>query len=277
MISILFKKKRICKYFKDRSITSGEDLLDKYCSIFQIDVRALLIGDEDAVEVTAGLLQDALLRFGRVTIMKSSPERASDLLDIYTFHLVFFHLSSTQPPSKLETLQAMRNNVSQKPKKIIFVLVIPELYLGKAADFLLTKPVTVDKLQMVFDGCEFLFQKALPYSHAVAHDAVSRSEPHASPVVRAAPSPPLSPSEDLNCKLQALLHSRKEQRRRLQIKKCCDSLRDLLPFLKNQRIDTASVLEMTVKYMKYLQRKVPQGILSKGVNFFSLSSDIYDL
>ncbi|XP_066555864.1 spermatogenesis- and oogenesis-specific basic helix-loop-helix-containing protein 2-like isoform X2 [Amia ocellicauda] len=235
--------------------------------------------------------------------MKSSPERASDLLDIYTFHLVFFHLSSTQPPSKLETLQAMRNNVSQKPKKIIFVLVIPELYLdtaGKAADFLLTKPVTVDKLQMVFDGCEFLFQKgddgsncnAKPDSdsetvqkesqpHSPRRDpgpSVSeRSEPHASPVVRAAPSPPLSPSEDLNCKLQALLHSRKEQRRRLQIKKCCDSLRDLLPFLKNQRIDTASVLEMTVKYMKYLQRKVPQGILSKGVNFFSLSSDIYDL
>ncbi|MFT7803882.1 spermatogenesis- and oogenesis-specific basic helix-loop-helix-containing protein 2 isoform X1 [Arapaima gigas] len=62
--------------------------------------------------------------------------------------------------------------------------------------------------------------------------------------------------------LQALLHSQKEQRRRLQIKKCCSCLRDLLPFV-NGRLDTASTLELTVSYITYLQQQIPAEILEK--------------
>ncbi|XP_018619785.1 uncharacterized protein LOC108941522 isoform X2 [Scleropages formosus] len=64
--------------------------------------------------------------------------------------------------------------------------------------------------------------------------------------------------------LQALLHSQKEQKRRLQIKKCCNSLRDLLPFVTG-RLDTATILELTVSYVTYLQQRMPSDILEKVV------------
>ncbi|MGH0187534.1 UNVERIFIED_CONTAM: hypothetical protein FKN15_025557 [Acipenser sinensis] len=70
-------------------------------------------------------------------------------------------------------------------------------------------------------------------------------------------------SEEITCMAEALLHSRKEHTRRVQIKECCDRLRALLPNVKDNWIDTASVLEMTVEYMRYLQNRVPEEVLSQ--------------
>ncbi|KAE8295085.1 Spermatogenesis- and oogenesis-specific basic helix-loop-helix-containing protein 2 [Larimichthys crocea] len=62
--------------------------------------------------------------------------------------------------------------------------------------------------------------------------------------------------------LQASLHSRKERKRRLQIKTSCQHLSDLLPFVKGQ-LDTATTLELTARYMSYLKETLPPHILSK--------------
>ncbi|MBN3290652.1 SOLH2 protein, partial [Polypterus senegalus] len=73
----------------------------------------------------------------------------------------------------------------------------------------------------------------------------------------------ISPSKEINCKVEALLHSVKEQRRRQQIKKNCDHLRALLPKINRTRIDTASLLEITVDYMRFIQENVPKEVLSQ--------------
>ncbi|KAK1146746.1 hypothetical protein AOXY_G35749 [Acipenser oxyrinchus oxyrinchus] len=74
-------------------------------------------------------------------------------------------------------------------------------------------------------------------------------------------------SEEITCMAEALLHSRKEHTRRLQIKECCDRLRALLPNVKDNWIDTASVLEMTVEYMRYIQNSSRGSFLTVCTSF----------
>ncbi|KAG9348460.1 hypothetical protein JZ751_002195, partial [Albula glossodonta] len=83
----------------------------------------------------------------------------------------------------------------------------------------------------------------------------------------AAPNDPVfqGPSAHLTDEdFQAFLHSKKEQKRRMQIKECCSRLRELMPFVRS-RMDTASTLEMTVKYMTYLRQWLPEDILEKVI------------
>ncbi|XP_044057381.1 uncharacterized protein LOC122878560 isoform X2 [Siniperca chuatsi] len=70
------------------------------------------------------------------------------------------------------------------------------------------------------------------------------------------------PSTEKESELQASLHSRKEQKRRLQIRTSCRRLCDLLPFVNGQ-LDTATTLELTARYMSYLKETLPPNILSK--------------
>ncbi|XP_015197334.2 spermatogenesis- and oogenesis-specific basic helix-loop-helix-containing protein 2 isoform X1 [Lepisosteus oculatus] len=261
------------------------------------DFSALLIGDEDAVDVTTALLQDTLLRFGSATIMKSPLQTATALLDIYSFHFMFVHLSLTQPLSDLKSLQVIRNNQSKRSEKVICIVIIPEIHfekdlIGSVADFIFTKPLTLHNIEMVLKGCDFMCQRNKKDSNSNPNpgsdvwavqkqqepansqwdlgpsiqksDALSL-EPPDQPDTGEAQSLSSSSSQKTSCTNEAFLHSRKEQKRRLQIKKCCNHLRDLLPFLTKKRVDTASVLEMTVKYIKYLQCRVPEETLSKVI------------
>ncbi|XP_029923142.1 uncharacterized protein LOC115370309 isoform X2 [Myripristis murdjan] len=69
-------------------------------------------------------------------------------------------------------------------------------------------------------------------------------------------------SPETDSELQASLHSRKEQERRLQIRTSCRRLCELLPFVSGH-LDTATTLELTAKYMSYLKQTLPQDVLTK--------------
>ncbi|XP_028320778.1 uncharacterized protein LOC114474573 [Gouania willdenowi] len=71
---------------------------------------------------------------------------------------------------------------------------------------------------------------------------------------------------------QTSLHSRKEQKRRLQIKTSCQRLCQLLPFV-NGPLDTATTLELTVKYISYLKDILPPHILSKAIETVEKNSN----
>ncbi|CAL8349198.1 unnamed protein product [Arctogadus glacialis] len=61
--------------------------------------------------------------------------------------------------------------------------------------------------------------------------------------------------------LQAALHSRKEQKRRLHIRTSCQSLCDLLPFVEGP-LDTATTLELTARYIGYIKTNLPPDLLA---------------
>ncbi|XP_022265632.1 spermatogenesis- and oogenesis-specific basic helix-loop-helix-containing protein 2 isoform X5 [Canis lupus familiaris] len=61
----------------------------------------------------------------------------------------------------------------------------------------------------------------------------------------------------------SLLHSSKEKLRRERIKYCCEQLRTLLPYIKGRKNDTASILEATVDYVKYIREKIPPAIMGQ--------------
>ncbi|XP_062910410.1 uncharacterized protein LOC134349672 isoform X2 [Mobula hypostoma] len=86
---------------------------------------------------------------------------------------------------------------------------------------------------------------------------------------------PESPTSESSCKKRctdALLHSSLERMRRERIKDCCDQLRVLLPYVKGRRTDVASVLEMTVEYMRYIYGKIPNNVMSQIVEVFQTNS-----
>lgn len=64
---------------------------------------------------------------------------------------------------------------------------------------------------------------------------------------------------------------------RERIKYCCEQLRTLLPYIKGRKNDTASILEATVDYVKYIREKIPPAIMgqvsdSKPLNFILIYS-----
>ncbi|CAL8363965.1 unnamed protein product [Merluccius merluccius] len=71
------------------------------------------------------------------------------------------------------------------------------------------------------------------------------------------------PDEDLQSSsgLQASLHSRKEQKRRLHIRTSCQKLCELLP-LVGEPLDTATTLELTARYISYLNTTLPPDLLN---------------
>ncbi|XP_078402250.1 uncharacterized protein LOC144683107 [Cetorhinus maximus] len=86
---------------------------------------------------------------------------------------------------------------------------------------------------------------------------------------------PESPSSEPNCKkrcVDALQHSDMERMRRERIKDCCDQLRVLLPYVKGRRTDVASILEMTVEYMRYIYGRIPNNVISQIIEIFQTNT-----
>ncbi|XP_022793388.1 uncharacterized protein LOC111332339 [Stylophora pistillata] len=58
-------------------------------------------------------------------------------------------------------------------------------------------------------------------------------------------------------------HSSKERIRRERIKESCDQLRFLLPSVAGKKSDMASILEMTVKYVRMIKERLPPAVLQE--------------
>ncbi|KAK2507808.1 hypothetical protein MC885_011545, partial [Smutsia gigantea] len=50
---------------------------------------------------------------------------------------------------------------------------------------------------------------------------------------------------------------------RERIKYCCEQLRALLPYVNGRKNDTASILEATVDYVKYIREKISPAVMSQ--------------
>ncbi|XP_041370772.1 uncharacterized protein LOC121384440 isoform X2 [Gigantopelta aegis] len=64
-------------------------------------------------------------------------------------------------------------------------------------------------------------------------------------------------------------HTTKEKVRRERIKDSCDQLRVLLPYIRGRKTDMASILEMTVDYLKIVNTALPQDFQNQVINILS--------
>ncbi|XP_014352701.1 spermatogenesis- and oogenesis-specific basic helix-loop-helix-containing protein 2 [Latimeria chalumnae] len=145
-------------------------------------------------------------------------------------------------------------------------------------DFILTEPVTAEKLKVVINCWKSTVlnineknnlqnnPSLLPVCSDTLNAAPGRSELRAEAVTDGSREDSFSHA---NCEmdLKAQLHSKKEKMRRDRIKDCCDQLRTLLPYVKGRKNDAASILEMTVDYIRFIRDRIPQMVLSQSKSF----------
>ncbi|XP_023681977.1 uncharacterized protein [Paramormyrops kingsleyae] len=242
-------------------------------------INVLLVGDSDSVTETSHLLWETLPSFGEVGLMQSVSLSDAPFVDLAAFQLYLFHLPSSNALAELGALLSIREK--QRSDKTVCILIIPELgsdiQVG-AADFVLTQPVTVEKMEKVLRGCRLVTERGQSDSRCSMTGLLepSRQERPGPRRGEGASEHESSEGDDggvpwrcdsspvIESNMHALLHSQKEQRRRLQFKKCCIRLRELLPFI-GQRLDIASILELTVSYVGYLQQRLPADFLQKVV------------
>ncbi|XP_061073750.1 spermatogenesis- and oogenesis-specific basic helix-loop-helix-containing protein 2-like [Conger conger] len=246
-------------------------------------VSVLLIGDDDVVIKTSGLLWETLPRFGEIRGVKLVPLSSVPFVDPSAFQLLFFHLSNASERAELHAFHQLREKSSEHSGEAVCVLVVPEGggpdVPAHVADVVLTQPVTAETVEQVLRRCSFLSEQSQNDSFSYASpntgvgqkhkpEAADQAEPGTPAQERSGrerEASPEGPSAELtDGDLQAFLHAKKEQNRRTQIRACCERLRELLPFIRS-RTDTASTLELTVKYMAYLRQRLPQDVLDKVV------------
>ncbi|XP_012996662.1 spermatogenesis- and oogenesis-specific basic helix-loop-helix-containing protein 2 isoform X1 [Cavia porcellus] len=248
----------------------------------QAKIDLLLVGD-----VTVCYLADDIQKFfpnsAEVTITISDMKKAATLLDDCTFDMVFLKITSFLTAEELEAVKSIRFG-KKKNTDLLFIFVIPENFKGcisgHGCDVTVTEPLTREKLSIVVKYWKMYF------SNTGKKENATRSEEHGSTLLNSCSehlgyistdlftcSETLRndiglefkiPSSELEKGKQIpFLHSSKEKLRRERIKYCCEQLRILLPYNKGRKNDSASILEATVDYVKYVREKIPPAAMSQ--------------
>ncbi|KAM4862352.1 spermatogenesis- and oogenesis-specific basic helix-loop-helix-containing protein 2 [Urocitellus parryii] len=248
----------------------------------QAKIDLLLVGD-DTVYHLADALQKLFANTAEVTITISDVQKAATLLDHCTFDMVFLKTTSFLSVEELEAVRSIRFG-KKKNTHWLFVFIIPENFKdcisGYGADITLTEPLTMEKMSLVVKYWKTYFSDTDKNENAI------RAEEHELPLQSTfsehlgyfstdlftcaesvrndiglelkTPLPDFEKSKKIS-----FLHSSKEKLRRERIKYCCEQLRTLLPYIKGRKNDTASILEATVDYVKYIRDKIPPAIMGQ--------------
>ncbi|XP_035158363.1 spermatogenesis- and oogenesis-specific basic helix-loop-helix-containing protein 2 isoform X2 [Callithrix jacchus] len=246
----------------------------------KIDV--LLVGD-----VTVGYLADMVQKLfsntAEVAITISDLKEAAALLDDWIFSMIFLKMPSSLSAEELEAIQLIRFG-KKKNTHSLFVFIIPENFKGcisgHAGDMTLTEPLTMEKLSIVVKYWNTCLSNTVKIENATGPEepglplqrSYSEHLGYFPTDLSACPESlgngnglelNASLSEPERSRKTSLLHSSKEKLRRERIKYCCEQLRVLLPYVKGRKNDTASVLEATVEYVKYIRAKIPPAVMAQ--------------
>uniref|UniRef100_A0A8C2V195 Spermatogenesis- and oogenesis-specific basic helix-loop-helix-containing protein 2 n=2 Tax=Chinchilla lanigera TaxID=34839 RepID=A0A8C2V195_CHILA len=210
-------------------------------------------------------------------------KKAVALLDDCTFDMVFLKTAPFLTAEELEAVKSIRFG-QKKNTELLFIFIIPEKFKGcvsgHGVDVTLSEPLTREKLSIVVKYWKMCFSKTGKKENA------AKPKEQGSPVLNSCSehlgyfsadlftcSESLRndvgfefkiPSSELEKNKQiSVLHSSKEKLRRERIKYCCEQLRILLPYSKGRKNDSASILEATVDYVKYVREKIPPAVMSQ--------------
>ncbi|XP_059985281.1 spermatogenesis- and oogenesis-specific basic helix-loop-helix-containing protein 2 isoform X2 [Lagenorhynchus albirostris] len=248
----------------------------------QTKIDLLLVGDV-TVQYLADIVQKFFSNLAKITVIISDVKTVAALVDDCTFNMVFLKLTSLPTAEELEAVRLIRSG-KKKNTHLLFVFIIPENFKGclsgQGADITLSEPLTMEKMSVVIkywktclsntvkneisvkpEEPELPLQKSCSeHLRYFSTDLFARSESLRNDIGFELKDP-LSNFEK-NKKI-SVLHSSKEKLRRERIKYCCEQLRTLLPYVKERKNDTASILEATVDYMKYVREKIPPAIMGQ--------------
>eukprot|EP00062_Callorhinchus_milii_P007033 gi/632948184/ref/XP_007889452.1/ PREDICTED: spermatogenesis- and oogenesis-specific basic helix-loop-helix-containing protein 2 isoform X2 [Callorhinchus milii] len=258
------------------------------------EIAALAVGSDDAVERVIGTLQSLLAEMATVIIMRSNLSSVSNLLDDYNFSFVFLVINSSPTPEELRFVKSIRRT-NWKNQTTIIIVIIPENctedFTSLGVDIILTEPLTQEKVKSVAQYCQitdgkqklerFKAMKLVKETQLKDHSSTINEAEHNVTVTRSS-----EPQKDkVSCELDssvlqtskliakkrsvdALVHSTKERMRRERIKACCVQLQALLPHVKGRQTDVASILEMTVEYIRYICERIPKPMVSEMTEIF---------
>ncbi|XP_077724194.1 spermatogenesis- and oogenesis-specific basic helix-loop-helix-containing protein 2 isoform X1 [Canis aureus] len=251
-------------------------------SIYQAKIDLLLVGDV-TVQYLADIAQKSFSNIAKVTITMRDVEQAAVLLENCPFDVVFLKMTSLPTAEELEAVELIRFG-KKKNTHLLFVFITPENFRGcvsgHGADITLSEPLTIEKMSIVVKYWKTYFsntvkneypmkpeEPGLPLQKSCSEqlgyfstDLFACSEALRNDIGLELKAP--VPNSEKSKKI-SLLHSSKEKLRRERIKYCCEQLRTLLPYIKGRKNDTASILEATVDYVKYIREKIPPAIMGQ--------------
>nr|XP_033699483.1 spermatogenesis- and oogenesis-specific basic helix-loop-helix-containing protein 2 isoform X2 [Tursiops truncatus] len=211
----------------------------------QTKIDLLLVGDV-TVQYLADIVQKCFSNLAKITVIISDVKTVAALVDDCTFNMVFLKLTSLPTAEELEAVRLIRSG-KKKNTHLLFVFIIPENFKGclsgQGADITLSEPLTMEKMSVVIKYWKTCL------SNTVKNEISVKPEEPELPLQK-------SCSEHLRY-FSADLFARE------RIKYCCEQLRTLLPYVKERKNDTASILEATVDYMKYVREKIPPAIMGQ--------------
>ncbi|XP_045834535.1 spermatogenesis- and oogenesis-specific basic helix-loop-helix-containing protein 2 [Meles meles] len=248
----------------------------------QAKIDLLLVGDL-TVQYLADIAQKSFSNIAKVTITLRDVGQAAALLKDRPFDMVFLKMTSLPTAELLGAIKLIRFG-KKKNTHLLFVFITPEHFKGcvsgHGADITLSEPMTIEKMSTVVKYWKTYFsntvknkysakpeEPGLPLQKSCSEQleyfstdlfACSGSLRNDFGLDLKAPLPDFEKNKKIS-----LLHSSKEKLRRERIKYCCEQLRTLLPYIKGRKNDSASILEATVDYVKYIREKIPPPIMGQ--------------
>ncbi|XP_006731346.1 spermatogenesis- and oogenesis-specific basic helix-loop-helix-containing protein 2 [Leptonychotes weddellii] len=248
----------------------------------QAKIDLLLVGDV-TVQYLADIAQKSFSNMGKVTITIRDVGQAAALLKDHPFDMVFLKMTPLPTAEELGAIKLIRFG-KKKNTHLLFVFITPENFKGcvsgHGADITLSEPLTIEKMSIVVKYWKIYFSNTVKNEYSVKPEepglpqqkscseqlgyfstdlfACSESLRNDTGFELKAPLPDFEKSKKIS-----LLHSSKEKLRRERIKYCCEQLRTLLPYIKGRKNDSASILEATVDYVKYIREKIPPAIMGQ--------------
>ncbi|XP_004770847.1 spermatogenesis- and oogenesis-specific basic helix-loop-helix-containing protein 2 [Mustela putorius furo] len=248
----------------------------------QAKIDLLLVGDL-TVQYLADIAQKSFSNIAKVTITIRNVGQAAALLKDRPFDMVFLRMTSLPTAELLGAIKLIRFG-KKKNTRLLFVFITPENFKGcvsgHGADITLNEPMTIEKMSIVVKYWKTYFSNTAKTEYSVRPEepglplqkscseqlgyfstdlfACSGSLRNDFGLELKAPLPDFEKNKKIS-----LLHSSKEKLRRERIKYCCEQLRTLLPYVKGRKNDSASILEATVDYVKYIREKIPPAIMGQ--------------
>ncbi|KAH9518410.1 Tubulin polyglutamylase ttll13p [Bulinus truncatus] len=239
-------------------------------------VSSLLIADVSAncnLKHVITQVSNSVLEFSSIKVVP--PAEAVDICNKESFHLIWTCVLSSIQEDFITLSTAIR--YSSKKNKNAILIALTDIDEGevklKGFDEVCHLPVSKEtvrkihqKYQWTFREDNYNIERTLLSPQSIRTPESTASVESLKTSERSSPVESISPAW---CRAE---HANKEKQRRERIKDSCDQLRVLLPYVRGRKTDMASILEMTVDYLRIITAALPQDFQSQIINIMSNGS-----
>ncbi|XP_055883967.1 uncharacterized protein LOC129926056 isoform X2 [Biomphalaria glabrata] len=247
-------------------------------------VLSLIIADGKIGSELKQVISQAMTNVSSVKVV--SPTEALNTCNTEEFHLVWIHILPDLVEEFVSLSTAIRCT-SKKNGKAILIALTEKSSEGEVKlqsfDTVLTLPISKETIQQMYIKQQWILGKDISESErsivspALSIESIRTSERSQSSQCESGTGTfdlndiPLMEIKNLasDSKLSSMVDMNSYRKRRERIKDSCDQLRVLLPYVRGRKTDMASILEMTVDYLRIITAALPQDFQSQIINIMS--------